>query len=154
MADRNEKYRAKWLGSVQPMVPEPIIAIGQLQPRGSAAAGGVLMGVSGAAGMAMQSAASKAAGNLPRIGVYALTATTLHVFEVKPKGFGIKVKRHVASFPRNVFAAHRGAGAVTDQVDLAFVDGTVLSLEAISFGSGGFNEPFFAALTAPAPPSA
>jgi len=146
MADRNEKYRQKFTETCQPHVPEPIIAIGQLQPRGSTGAAGMMMGVSGLAGGIMRSQAKKNAGNLPHIGVYALTATTLHVFDVKPRGTGIKIKQHVAAFPREAFRAQYGQGAVTDQIDLVFGDGTVISLESISLGAKGFNDPFFAAL--------
>ncbi len=142
MADRNEKYRAKWAATVQPLVTEPIIAVAQLQPRGSVGAAS-MAAVSMLASAAMQSAANKEAMHLPRVGVYALTPTVLHVFDVKPKGFGIKVKAHVATFPRSVFAARVAQGSVLDQLDLVFSDGTTIALESISAGFGEFNRPFF-----------
>ena len=147
MADRNEKYRQKFTETAQPHVDEPIIAVGQFQPKGSAGAAGMMMGVSGLGGMIMRSSAKKQAGGLPHIGLYALTATTLHVFDVKPKGFGVKIKGHAAAFPRDSFTAVQGSGAVTDQVSLQFADGQVISLESISLGAGGFNDDFIAHLT-------
>ena len=146
MGDRNEKYRQKFTEAVQPHIEEPVIAVGQLTPRGAAGAAGMMAGVSGLAGGIMRSQAKKNAGDLPHIGVYALTPTTLHVFDVKPRGTGIKIKKHVAAFPREVFRAQYGQGAITDQIDLVFTDGTVISLEAISLGAKGFNDPFFAQL--------
>ena len=146
MADRIEKYRQKYRETAQPHVDEPIVAVGQFQPRGSTGAAGVMAGVSGLGGMIMKSAAKKGAGGLPHIGLYALTATTLHVFDVKPKGFGVKIKGHAAAFPRDSFTAARGEGAVTDQVSLHFADGQVISLESISLGSGGFNDDIVAQL--------
>lgn len=150
MGDRNEKYRAKWAATVQPMVTEPIVAVAQLQPRGSTGAAS-MAAVSAIASAAMQSAANKEAMHLPRVGVYALTPSVLHVFDVKPKGFGIKVKAHVATFPRSVFVARVAQGSLMDQLDLVFTDGTTISLESISAGFGEFNRPFFIALTAGAP---
>ena len=76
MADRNEKYRQKFMETAQPHVDEPIVAVGQFQPKGSAGAAGMMMGVSGLGGMIMRSSAKKQAGGLPHIGLYALTATT------------------------------------------------------------------------------
>lgn len=146
MADRNEKYRQKFRETAQPHVDEPIIAIGQFQPKGSAGAAGMMAGVSGLGGMVMRSSAKKNAGGLPHIGLYALTATTLHVFDVKPKGFGVKIKGHAAAFPRTSFTAVRGAGAVTDQLSLQFADGQLISLESISLGASGFNDDFIVQL--------
>src|SRR5262245_8140185 len=93
MADRNEKYRQKLIEICQPQVQEPIVAIGQFQPGGSAGAMGMMMGVSNAAGYMMRANAKKKAGGLPHIGLYALTATALHVFDGKPRGFGFKIKK-------------------------------------------------------------
>ncbi len=149
MADRIEKYRQRFVETAQPHVDEPIVAVGQFQPRGSAGAAGVMAGVSGLGGMIMRSSAKKNAGGLPHIGLYALTVTTLHVFDVKPKGFGVKIKGHAAAFPRASFTATRGSGTVTDQLVLQFADGQIISLESISLGAGGFNDEIIAQLTGP-----
>jgi hypothetical protein len=147
MADRNEKYRQKLIEACQPHVEEPIVAIGQFQPGGAAGAMGVMMGVSGAAGMVMRSSSKKNAGGLPHIGLYALTATTLHVFDGKPKGFGFKIKKLVASFPRDGFRAERGEGKVTDKVTLVLADGEQINLESMK-GGGGFNDEIINAMIA------
>ena len=148
MADRVEKYQQRFIETAQPHVPEPILAVGQFQPKGSAGAAGMMAGVSGLGGMIMRSSAKKNAGGLPHIGLYALTATTLHVFDVKPKGFGVKIKAHVAAMPRTSFRATRGTGAITDQLALQFPDGQTIWLEAMSMGAGGFNDEIIAQLTA------
>lgn len=148
MGDRNDKYRQRFAETAQPHVDEPILAVGQFQPKGSAGAAGMMMGVSGLGGMIMRSNAKKGAGGLPHVGLYALTATTLHVFDVKPKGFGVKIKSHAAAIPRASFTATRGSGAVTDQVTLQFTDGATISLESISLGAGGFNDDIIDRLTA------
>jgi hypothetical protein len=153
MADRNEKYRQKMIEAAQPHVQEQIVAVGQFQPKGTAGAAGVMMGVSGLAGMAMRGQAKKNAGGLPHIGLYALTPTTLHVFDVKPRGTGVKVKKHVASFPRNAFSASHGEGKVTDQVTLVLQDGQQISLESMSIGAKGFNDDIIQQLIAGAPPA-
>jgi hypothetical protein len=148
MADRTDKYRQKLSETAQPHVDEPILAVGQFQPRGSAGAAGVMAGVSGLAGMIMRSSAKKNAGDLPHTGLYALTATTLHVFDVKPKGFGVKIRSKAAAIPRASFTATRGSGSVTDQLTLQFADGPTVSLESISLGASGFNDEIIDQLTA------
>lgn len=140
MADRNEKYRQKYRETAQPHIDEPIVAVGQFQPRGSTGAAGMMAGVSGLGGMVMKRNAKKNAGGLPHIGLYALTSSTLHVFDVKPKGFGVKIKSHAAAIPRDSFQASRGEGAVTDQVSLQLDDGGTIALESVSIGAGGFND--------------
>jgi hypothetical protein len=152
MADRNEKYRQKIREVCQPHLQEPILAVGQFQPKGSLGAAGMMMGVSGAAGMGLRAKAKKDAGGLPHVGLYALTATTLHAFDAKPKGFGWKVKALVASIPRANFQATAAAGAMTDQVTLTFLDGTSLSLESMTMGAQGFNEDIIRQLVGGTPP--
>ena len=105
------------------------------------------LGVSNAAGYVMRASAKKKAGGLPHIGLYALTPTALHVFEGKPKGFGFKIKKHVASFPRAGFGAERGEGKITDKVVLTLDDGEQIALESMK-GSGGFNDEIIDALVA------
>jgi hypothetical protein len=140
MADRNEKYRQKARDLCQPHLEEQILAVGQFQPKGSLGAGAMMFGVSGAAGLSMRAAAKKNAGGLPHIGLYALTPTSLHVFDAKPKGFGWKVKKLVASIPRDQFTASRGQGKMTDQVTLLLTDGEQISLESMTMGAQGFND--------------
>lgn len=92
--------------AAQPQCSEPVLAAALVQPRGAMGVGG-LMQVSGLASMIRSKQANKEAGGLAKAGpfsfkyaVMALTENTVVVCEAQPKGFGVKVKKKVAEWPR------------------------------------------------------
>jgi hypothetical protein len=93
--------------AAQPHCSEPVLAAALVQPRGSMGVVG-LSQVSGLAAMFKAKDANKAAGGLGKTGVmsfkYAVIALTEHtvvVCEAAPKGFGVKVKKKLAEWPRD-----------------------------------------------------
>ena len=143
MSDRTEKYREKYLKALQPHVAHPIRAVGAFSRPGSLARAG-LMHVSPATAVTFEDRSS----GLPRNVVMAVTDDAVHVFDFKPKGFNIKVKKEVATWLRAGIVVTKGEGGVlATRVAFNWSDGGHVELDS-NIGGGGFNEELISLLAA------
>ena len=135
-------------------MPEPILAVGMLQPAGTWGVTG-LSQVSGIAAMLSSKAANAKAGGLAKSGVFrgtkvcgiVLTADTIYAFAVKPRGTSWKVQDQLGEWARNDVAFTVTEKKMTNHVafDIAST-GDHYELEATTVGSRGFHDSFFAEL--------
>lgn len=144
MADYSQTYAA----SLQPAVPEAILAVGVLSRPG--AMGAVLASqLSGGAWMVMNHKGKKQSGGLPQNVVLALTPTSVYVFNFKP-GWGgkLKIKAPIAVWRRDTFMTSIDQpGSLAARVHFHFVDGSEIQLDwNRGFGGEGFNAPLLNAL--------
>ena len=141
MSERTEKYRAKYVETLQPHVASPIRAVGVFSRPGSLAMAG-MMQISPASAMAMEDRSS----GLPRNVVMAVTDDAVHVFDFKPKGFNIKVKKEVAVWPRAGIVVTKGEGGIlATRVAFDWADGGHVELDS-NIGGGDMNDPLIALL--------
>ncbi|HEV2310371.1 MAG TPA: hypothetical protein VGU73_07600 [Acidimicrobiia bacterium] len=146
----------KQVATIQAAVPEPVIAIGGLQPAGTWGAFGMTK-LSGAAGMFRQHEANKAAGALTgRKGIHtnhqtylALTADKLYALDTKVSGYsGIKVRGTLAEWNRADIRVQLVPGKLATKVIIDHADGGHYELESTNMT--GYNQPLLDALTSPA----
>jgi len=139
----------------QPQVPEPILAVGFLQPAGSWGAFGMSK-ISGWAGTAAQRDANKRAKGLaksggfkPKVAMLAVTEPTIYVFSSAPaRGGTMKVGDLIAAWPRDDIAITVAPGRLAAQVTIDVPEtGDRFELEATLLN--GFNDPFLALLPPP-----
>jgi hypothetical protein len=139
--------------AAQPHCEEPVITAALVQPRGSMGVAG-LSQISGIAAVLRAKGANKAAGGLGKTGlvsfkyaVMALTEHTVVVCEAMPKGFGVKVKKKLAEWPRaDLEFAHEQktmTKALTFDVKST---GEHYELEMTSMMDKGISDAFVAAL--------
>ncbi len=144
-------YLDRTTASLQPHVPEPILAVGVFS-RPGAMGNALVSQVSGAAYLVRNHQAKKAAGGLPHNVVVALTATRLYLFAYRP-GWGgkLKVKAPVAVWERTRFVtAVDMPGTLAARVRFHFDDGSQVQLDwNRGFGGEAFNGPIVLALTQP-----
>ncbi len=144
MSDRDAKYRAKYVEALQPHVADPIRAVGVFSRPGSLAMAG-MMQLSPAAGYAMEDRSS----GLPRNVVMAVTDRSVHVFDFRPKGFNIKVKKEVATWSREGLVVTKGSGGMLATRVAFDWPGAHVELDS-NIGGGGFNEELTGLLAGPA----
>jgi hypothetical protein len=140
MNERNEKYRTKITEACQPHVDQPIRAVGLFQPYGSTSAAAARLVASGPLGSRIEGNAVQEAPGIPRLGLYALTDSALHVMEGTPKGFNWRITSNIGSWPLSMFTARSIDVKGTDQIELVFSGGATIRLESMRMGSLGFNE--------------
>lgn len=149
MSDRNEKYRQKYMESLQPKVEAPIQEIGVFSRPGSM--GSVFLSqVSPAAAMIKNRSSKGKAGGLPQNVVLALTEDKVYVFGFKPRGFGIKVKDPIAVWDRSgVVVSVTGESAVAKHLHFQLSDGEAIELDSNQMPGfpNDFNLPFVLALS-------
>jgi hypothetical protein len=142
---------AKMQATVQPRVPETVVAVGLLQPAGTWGAFG-LTKLNPLAGMLKQKSANEAAGGLARgaifkdtkMAVFALTADDVYVFSGKPKGFGWKIGDQLAQWSRADLQVGTQPGKVATKVTIDVAGGEHYELEATTAMDGGFSDVFLA----------
>ena len=140
--------------TVQPHVPEPVLAVGLLQPAGSWGSMG-LSRVSPLAGMIKRRSGNLAAGGLARnrafsfkIGLFALTADRIHAFHAKPKSREWVVGNKVGEWARADLRITTVPGRLATRVVVDVpATGEHYELEATTVGSNGFTEAFLRELT-------
>jgi hypothetical protein len=141
--------------AAQPHVPEPVVAVGILQPAGSWGAMGFGQ-VSGLAGMIARKAANDRSGGLGKNGAFstkaamlALTADRVYAFNVKPRGRTFKVVSEVGDWARDDLKVETAKGKLSTKVVLDVVStGDHFELEATTIMQmGGFTDVFLAELT-------
>lgn len=148
------KEKVDWVAlaraDAQPQVPEPIAAIGWLQPAGSWGAFGISK-LSGWAGTSAQSDANKRAKGLakaggfkPKMAMLAVTASTIHVFSATATRKGtMQVGDLIAVWPRDEIRIGVTPGRMAAQVTIDVPEtGDRFELEATTIRD--FNDAFLA----------
>ena len=135
---------------VQPRVPEPVIAVGMLQPAGMWGSFGAGQ-LSGLAGTLMRRAANKRAGGLAKSGAFstktallALTEGRLYAFNAKPSGRSWKIVDEAGDWDRADLTVTTTAGTMSTKVVFDVQStGDHFELEATTvMGGDKFNRPF------------
>jgi hypothetical protein len=139
----------------QPNVPEPIIAIGMLQPAGTWGAFGAGQ-LSGLAGTLMRRSANKKAGGLAKQGAFttktaliAVTAARIYAFNAKPSGRSWKIVDEVGDWDRSDLTITTTPGTMSTKVVVDVQStGDHFELEATTVMSAGdFTRPFLDEIT-------
>jgi hypothetical protein len=106
----------------QPRVPEPIVAIGMLQPAGTWGAFGAGQ-LSGLAGTLMRRSANKKAGGLAKSGAFstkvalvAVTEARLYAFNAKPSGRNWKIVDEAGDWDRSDLTIATTPGKLSTKV--------------------------------------
>jgi hypothetical protein len=144
----------KMKATVQPRVPEPVIAVGVLQPAGTwGAMGGDQL--SGLVGSLIRKNANKRSGGLAKnsafrtkVALVAVTATRVYAFNAKGWGPTCKIVDEVGDWDRADLKITTTAGSVSTQfvIDVAS-SGAHYELETNALmGVGGFTKEFVDAL--------
>ncbi len=145
MIDNADSMREK----AQEKVPEPVVAVGIVQPAGTWGSAGIAQ-VSGLAGMLMKKSANKKAGDLNTAGavfktnrqtLLALTANKLYAFETKAGWGGMKIIGELAEWDRKDLVVGTQDGKVSTQIVIDHKGtGERYELEATTAMSRGFND--------------
>ena len=145
MIDNADSMKEK----AQEKVPEPVIAVGIVQPAGTWGSAGVMQ-VSGLAGMLMKKSANKKANDLHTGGavfktnrqtLLALTADKLYAFETKAGWGGMKIIGELAEWNRKDLAVGTSDGKLSTQIAIEHRGtGDRYELEATTAMSRGFND--------------
>jgi hypothetical protein len=143
MTARDEKYRSKYLATVQPHVEGEARAVGMFSRPGSMGAALLSQGSALASTLALRSGKKKA-GGLPMNVIVAATDDSVYVFDYKPKGTGIKIKDTVAVWDRgSVRVAPAEEGTLADRLVIQLGDGEAIQLDSNKMPGfkSEFNEP-------------
>ena len=150
---RWDKAFQEQVDKIQAEVPEPVLALGVLQPAGSWGAMG-LGHLSGAASMIRQHEANKNAGPLSgrrgikanRTTFMALTADKLYAFDTKPsmRTRQNEIVGKLAEWNRSDVRVELKPGRMSTKVVFDHADGSHSELEATTVT--GYNDPFLAEL--------
>jgi hypothetical protein len=139
----------------QPRVPEPVIAVGMLQPAGMWGSFGAGQ-LSGLAGTLMRRSANKKAGGLARNGAFttrtALLAATegrIYAFNAKPSGRNWKIVDEIGDWDRSDLTITTTPGKLSTKVVVDVQStGDHFELEATTVMSAGdFTQPFLDEIT-------
>ena len=153
MTDWVEKIKE----SVQPHVPEPLVAVGLLQPAGTWGSFGAGQ-LSGIAGMVMRKAANKRSAGLGKQGAFTtrsailgITADKIYAFNGKPSGRSWKVTDQVGEWARDDLRVETTKGNLSTKVVIDVASsGEHYELEATTvMQAGNFTDTFLAELTRP-----
>ncbi len=140
--------------TAQPHVPEPVVAVGLLQPAGTWGSFG-LGYISPLARMFKQRGANKRTGGMAKVGAFktkmamlAITADKVYAFNASPKGRNWKVQDQVGAWDRKdlKITTEPGRLATRVRVDVAST-GEHFELEATTVGTKGFHDTFLDELT-------
>jgi hypothetical protein len=135
---------------VQPRVPEPVVAVGMLQPAGLWGSFGANQ-LSGLAGTLMRRAANKRAGGLAKSGAFstktallAFTEARLYAFNAKPSGRSWKIVDEAGDWDRSDLTITATPGTLSTKVVVDVQStGDHFELEATTaMGGDKFNRPF------------
>jgi len=150
-----QDYVAEIKQIAQERVPEPIEAVGILQPAGTWGGFG-LDYVSGVAAMFKRRKANKDAGGLARTSwkgtktvLLAVTSNKVYAFSCKPKGRKWTVQDQLGGWNRADLRIETTAGRLSTKVVIDVVPtGEHYELEATTAGDRGFHDHFLAAINA------
>lgn len=150
MADRNEKYRQKYLDQMSSHIGEPVQAVGIFSRPGGM--GSVFTSQISPLAASIQNKVGKGkAGGLPQNVVVGVTADKVFVFGYKPKGTGMKLKDPIGVFERQAFRAELvNQGTLANRIRFHLPDGDTIELDSNKMpgSSSDFNAPVLEALAA------
>jgi len=141
---------------VQPHVPEPVLAVGVLQPAGTWG-NFALSKLSPGAGMAGRARNNKKAGGLaktggmrtPKLACLAVTQDRVYALSMGSKRGGRQVEELLATWERSDLKVTTNAGKLATKVVLEVVStGDHYELEATTVGDYGLSTTFLNTLTA------
>jgi hypothetical protein len=144
----------KMKDTFQPEVPEPIQAVGILQPAGTWGSFG-LARISPLAGMLKAKSSTDKAGGLATAGMFrgtkmcgfVLTADKAYAFRIKPKGMNWKVQEQLGAWDRKDLRFTVTEKRITSKIDVDVAStGDHFELEATTVGAQGIHDAFFAEL--------
>jgi hypothetical protein len=145
-----EDWKQKMKDLVQPRVPEPIVAIGMLQPAGTWGSFGAGQ-LSGLAGTLMRLSANKKAGGLAKSGAFstkialiAVTEGRLYAYNAKPSGRSWKIVDEAGDWDRSDLTIATTPGKLSTKVVVDVQStGDHFELEATTvMTADDFNRPF------------
>ncbi len=149
MADRNEKYRQKYLEDVSAHIGQPAEAVGIFSRPGSM--GSMLLSqASPLAAMVKNKAAKSKAGGLPQNVVIGVTADKVFLFGYKPRGTKLKLNDPIGVFDRSQTRAevvNEGTLATRVRFHLPTGDSIELDSNRMPGSSSDFNAPVVHALS-------
>ena len=140
----------------QPHVTEPVTAVGLLQPAGTMGSFG-LARLSPLAAMVKNRGINEKAGGLASTGAFTntklaaivLTADKVHAFRTKQKGYKWKVEEKLGEWDRKDVTFTVTEKKITNHVAMDVAStGDHYELEAMTAGTKGFHDDFFAAIAA------
>lgn len=149
MADRNEKYRQKYLADMSAHIGQPAEAVGIFSRPGSMNSL-FMTKVSPLAGMIHSKANKGRTGGLPQNVVIGVTADKVYVFGYKPRSSGLKLKDPIGVFERSGIRAevvNQGAMATRVRFHLPTGDAIELDSNRMPGSSSDFNAPVVEALS-------
>lgn len=150
MADRNDKYRQKYIEDVSAHIGEPVEAVG-IFSRPGAMSSVFLSKLSPMASAIKNKSAKGASGGLPQNVVIGVTANRVFVFGYKPRGTSLKLKDPIGVFDRSGMRAEVvNQGALANRVRFHLPNGDSIELDSNKMpgSSSDFNAPVVQALTA------
>jgi hypothetical protein len=125
-----DAYRAQYVAMVQPLVEQPVIAVGLVSRRG-ALRDTVVGKLSPATYWALRSRAKRKAPGLPSSVMLAVTATHVYVFAHAFKHGATVVTGEVARWPRADMSVAADQNRTCDFLAIAVADGTVFEFESM-----------------------
>jgi hypothetical protein len=140
MADRNDKYRQKYIADVSAHIGEPVQAVGIFSRPG--AMNSLLLGkLSPMAGSIKNQSSRGKAGGLPQNVVIAVTADRVFVFGYKPRGIGVFERRGMR-------AEVVSQGSLANRIRFHLPNGDSIELDSNKMpgSSSDFNAPVIEAL--------
>jgi hypothetical protein len=148
MADRNDKYRQKYIADVSAHIGEPVQAVGIFSRPG--AMNSLLLGkLSPMAGSIKNQSSRGKAGGLPQNVVIAVTADRVFVFGYKPRGTSLKLKDPIGVFERRGMRAEVvSQGSLANRIRFHLPNGDSIELDSNKMpgSSSDFNAPVIEAL--------
>jgi hypothetical protein len=146
-----EKFMRSCTDALQKQIPEPVVAVAMLSRAGQTTTDALYFASPLAAALRGREAKAQAGGLPSRVAV-GLTATSIYLFDAKPKGFGIKLKGAPVVWDRSaVRVTPSGVGDCDGVTVELLVTGEVVQLENQRLvGLDGFNADFYAHLGATA----
>jgi hypothetical protein len=150
MADKNDKYRQRYIEDMSAHVGQPVQAVGIFSRPG--AMGSMFMGkVSPLAGMVRNQANKGKTGGLPQNVAIGVTADKVFVFGYKPKGTSLKLKDPIGVFERSATRAEVvSQGTLANRIRFHLPNGDSIELDSNKMpgSSSDFNAPVVDALAA------
>jgi hypothetical protein len=151
MADRNEKYRQKYIETMSAHIGQPVEAVGIFSRPGSMNSA-FLSQLSPMAASIKNRAAKGKAGGLPPNVVLGVTADKVFVFGYRPKGTSLKLKDPVGVFDRAAIRTEPvSEGTLANRIRFHLPDGDSIELDSNKMpgSSSDFNAPLIQALAGP-----
>jgi hypothetical protein len=148
MADRNDKYRRRYVEDMSAHIGQPVEVVGIFSRPGSM--NSMFLGkLSPLAGSIKNQSSRGKAGGLPQNVALGVTADKVFVFGYKPKGTGLKLKDPIGVFERSAFRAEVvSQGTLANRIRFHLPDGDSIELDSNKMpgSNSDFNAPVIQAL--------